>query len=248
MGKVVDTLNWATSSALVRSYCHVDGTDHDTVLETMFDAACQRADEYLNNPFEEIVSRITVASPVAGDTVSIITSDEGAAHWVDTGTGVSLATVGAASYTAAAAQDEDDREFGIGATDTDTAANIVSLINSTTVQGYLGVIGLRDVIASSTGAAVTIRRRYPYSASVSCASSSVDRLAVRAVRTDLDLPESVTQWVMQSVYRNYRNRGAMMQESVGGQGVAMWASMKTEEAGMTESVNLLAPYRREPGF
>ena len=226
MGAVATGLTWTTNKAAIKSYLNVDGTDYDTLLETLFDSAVARADSYLNNPFEEIEPTIVLSSIEVGDYV----------------------TVNGASFTARTALDEDEREFAIGDTDSATADNLCALINSTTLGGSYGVVGVVGVLATNSSGTITLTKIYPNAEDITCASSDETRLLVRHVRTAQSLPNAILQWVMQDMYRNFENRQALIQESVVGQGQRMYLSMKSEEAGMTQNYDLIAMYRLIPGL
>lgn len=226
MGAVATGLTWTDNKVKIKAYLNVDGTDHDTLLEMLFDSAVVRADSYLNNPFEEIEPTIVLASIEAGDYV----------------------TVNGASFTAATALDEDEREFVIGDTDSATADNLCALINSTTLGGSYGAVGVAGVLATNTSGTIVLTKMYPNAEDITCASSDEDRLLVRHVRTSQSLPNAILQWVMQDMYRNFENRQAAIQETVTGQGTTMYLSMKSEEAGMTQNFDLIAMYRLIPGL
>jgi len=258
MGAVTTNVTWdTTQEALVKAYCFVDGTDYDDLLEALFDSAVEAADSYLNNPFEELRPQITVASVVAGDTVTIGLGEvqipsgiQKPERYYSAGSDGTLSIVGgdALMYTAAAAKDEDDLEFAIGETDTATADNLCELINSSTYGGSYGAVGVPGVLAENSSGVITLTRRYPESRDIYVTSSNKTRLLVRQVRTSLDIPAPVYQWIYQRIKRHFDNRDAVIQENVTGQSVKMWLSMKSEASGMTENFSLLAPYRLEPGF
>jgi len=256
MGKVADTLTFADEKAKIKSYCFIDGTDHDTLLEALFDAAVVKADTYLNNPFEELRPTIVCASVAVGDTVTVgigklpeLSGTEIPERYLTaSGSGsLSVHSNDLATYKAAAARDEDEREFAVGDTDGDTATNLAALINSTTLGGSYGAVGVDGVSASVDGATITLSRRYPGHGEVYVSSSSKTTLLVRQVRTAMSLPAAVNQWIYQYIYRHFKNRGALIQETVTGQGTKMWLSMKSEEAGLVDNYDLLAPYRLAPG-
>jgi len=226
MGAVATGLTWTDNKAKIKSYLNVDGTDYDALLETLFDSAVARADSYLNNPFEEIEPTIVLSSIEVGDYV----------------------TVNGASFAAATALDEDEREFAIEDTDSATADNLCALINSTTLGGSYGAVGVAGVKATNASGTITLTKLYPNAEDITCSSSDEGRLLVRHVRTAQSLPNAILQWVMQDMYRNFENRTALIQESVAGQGQRMYLSMKSEEAGMTQNFDLIAMYRLIPGL
>ena len=226
MGAVATGLTWATNKAVIKSYLNVDGTDHDTLLEALFNSTVARADSFLNNPFEEIEPTIAVSSVVVGD-------------WV---------VVNGDTFTAAAAIDEDDREFAIGDTDSETADNLCALLNSTTRGGSYGAVGVYGIAAANVDGTITLTKAYPNSVPITCISSDETRLLVRHVRTAQSIPNAILEWVMQDMYRHFENRQAVIQETVSGQGTQMYASMKSEEAGMTSNWDLISMYRLNPGL
>ena len=44
-GPVYTNLDWDDEDFYVKAYCHIDGTDHNDLLERLFDAAKRKADE-----------------------------------------------------------------------------------------------------------------------------------------------------------------------------------------------------------
>ncbi len=223
MGAVYDGLAWASYKVLLKAYLYVDGTDFDTLLEELFSSAKRRADEYLNNPFETLVPTIVFASVVAGDSI----------------------TVNGQDYTAAALDNEDEREFKVGATDTLTAAAFCALVNSTTVGGSYGEVGVPGVLATPTGASVALTRRYPNVTAIECTSSNDTKLLVRHVRTSTGIPEAVRQWVYQDVFRHFENRGAVGSEGIDGVGQKTWAGVVQ---GFLTNFDLISQYRLPVGF
>ena len=255
MGKVVDTLTWAAQKALIKSYCHIDGTDHDTLLEALFDTAIEKADRYLNNPFQELRPTIVCASVTAGETVTLgigslpeLSGTEIPERYLTASASgkISAQSAALATFAAATALDEDEREFAIGDTDAETATNLAALINSTTLGGSYGAVGVDGVEATVSEATITLARRYPGHGEVYVSSSDETMLLVRQVRTDIDLPKPVYQWICQFCYRHFRNRGAVIQESVSGQSMRMWLSMRSEEAGLIDNYDLIRPWKLAP--
>jgi hypothetical protein len=226
MGAVATGLTWTSNKVAIKAYLNVDGTDFDTLLEALFNSAVARADSYLNNPFEEIEPTIALSSIVVGDYV----------------------TVNGASFTARTALDEDEREFAVESTDSATADNLCALINSTTLGGSYGAVGVAGVLATNVTGTITLTKIYPNATDITCSSSDEDRLLVRHVRTAQSLPNAILQWVMQDMYRNFENRQALMQETVTGQGVRMYTSLRGEESGMSQNFDLIAMYRLIPGL
>lgn len=225
-GPVYTNVLWATEKTVVKSYCRVDGTDHDTLLEALFDGAKRKADEYLNNPFEVINATVVFDGVVADDHI----------------------VVNGKTYTCKATADEDELYFALGASDTLTADNFVTYVNSTTLGGSYGATGVAGVLAANSSGTVTFSRRYGNNDAIVVTSSDEDKLLVRQVRTSTDIPEDVNQWIYQYIARNFRNRMAAMQTSVAGQDSAMYVSMKSEESGMQTNFDLISHLRLSPGL
>ena len=122
------------------------------------------------------------------------------------------------------------------------------MINSTTLGGSYGVVGVAGITAANASGTITLTKDYPNAEDITCRSSDEDRLMVRQVLTSGSIPNAVLQWVMQDMYRHFENRQALVQESVQGQGQRMYLSMKSEEAGMVSNYDLIAMYRMIPGF
>ena len=217
MGTVATGLTWAVKGATVKAYCNVDGTSNDTVLEALFKAAVAKADLYLNNPFETFNPTIVLSGVAAND-------------WI---------TINGQTYTAAVGAVEEDLEFEVGATDTLTADNLCARINSTTLGGSYGCVGVPDITATNATVTITLTRRYPYPnlKQIEVESADDETMMVRQVRTALALPDEILQWVCQYVFRHFRNPGAMQQEN----DVGMWG-------GADVLFDLIEQYRLSPGF
>ena len=202
--------------------------DNDTLLEALFDAAKRKADGYLNNPFEVLQPSIVFSSVVENDYI----------------------TVNNRTYTAKETADEDELYFALGASDTEAAENFCTYVNSTTLGGSFGVVGVAGVLATNTDGTVVLTRRqgYPNSKPIEVYSSDEDTLMVRQVRTQIDIPESVVQWIMQFCKRHFVNRDAAIQSSISGKQMTMWLSMKSEEAGLIDNYDLISMWRLSPGF
>ncbi|MCE5190912.1 MAG: hypothetical protein LLG08_04015 [Actinomycetia bacterium] len=258
MGAVATGMTWASHKTAIKAYCNVDGTTYDTVLEAVFNAAVAKADTYLNNPFEELRPAIKLASLVAGDSVTVglgrlVIPQSGyiRERYMNVSTDGDLALDGEDSlvYTAAAAADEDALEFKIEATDTLTADNLVALINSTTLGGSYGAVGVPHVTATNSAGTITLTKRYPNVKDIVVTSSSDTRLLVRWVRTSLSVPAEVTQWVYQYIFRHFRNPGALINEAVTGISSQSWSSGGgAGSVGMADNYDLIAQYRLAPGF
>lgn len=224
----VSALAFADYSTALKQYCQVDGTEYDTILATLFNAATKKADTFLNNPFETQNVTITLSGVTAND-------------WVE---------INGQTYTAAAETDEEEKEFAVGDTDSDTADNLAALINSSTLGGSYGAVGVPGITATNVSGTITLTRRYNYPDSklIHVESADEDTILVRQVRTSLDIPDEVYQWIYQYVFRHWRNPGAVVQESVAGEGQKMWVGMKSEDAGMTDNYDLIHQYRIPVGL
>jgi len=231
-GPVYTRIEWEeegadpTEKTLVKAYCNVDGTTFDSLLERLFNAAKRDADAFLNNPFEELNPTIAFSGVEADD-------------WIE---------VNGLMFTAADELDEDELEFAVGDTDSDTADNFVALVNSTTLGGSYDVVGVAGVSATNSEGTVTLARRFGNVDGIDVDSSDEDKLLVRQVRTNTTIPEEVYTWIYQYIFRNFRNPGAILQESVAGKGQQMWVGMKSEESGMTTNYDLIARFKKVVGI
>ena len=166
-GPVYTNIEWEeagadpTEKTLTLAYCHVDGSDHDDLLERMFDAAKRKADEYLNNPFEVLNPTVVFDSVVADDYI----------------------VVNGKTYTCKVTADEDELYFALGDDDSETADNFVTYVNSTTLGGTWGATGVAGVLAANSEGTVTFSRRYGNNDDIVVTSSDEDKLLVRQVRT-----------------------------------------------------------------
>ena len=232
-GRIYTDLAFADYKALIIAYCDLyaddDGdSDHDTLLEAMFNTAKRKVDQYLNNPFEVLNPTIAFSSVVANDYI----------------------TVNGQTYTAKDTADEDDLYFALGSTDSETADNFVAYVNSTTLGGSFGAVGVDGVLAANTDGTVTLTRRqgYPLSKLIEVSSADEDRLMVRQVRTEISIPDVVTQWILQFIRRHFDNRAAAIQKQLSGKSLEMYLSMKSEEAGLIDNYDLISQYRLTPGW
>jgi hypothetical protein len=230
-GPVYTNLAWATYKALLLAYCDVDAddegvSDYDALLEELFKAGKRKADEYLNNPFEVLNPTIAFSGVEECDYI----------------------TVNGQTYTVADALDEDELEFALGADDSETADNFCTLVNSTTLGGSYGAVGVAGVLATNSEGTVTLTRRYNNVADIEVSSSDEDKLLVRQVRTAIDIPECVAQWLFQFVKRHFDNRDALIQDNITGKSVKMWLSMKSEQSGMTDNYDLISLHRIPVGL
>ncbi len=226
-GPVYTQITWEAWKTLVKVYCDVYPSEsYDTLLLKLFSAAVRKADEYLCNPFEVLRPTIAFSGVEVNDYV----------------------IVNGQTYTIAATADESEREFALEDEDSDTADNFCTLMNSTTLGGSYGAVGVAGVSAANSEGIVTLSRRYLYPDGklIEVVSSDEDKLLVRQVRTSLDIPDDVGQWVMQRIKRHFDNRDALISENISGLSVKMWLSMKSEEAGMVDNFDLIDLYRLLP--
>ena len=167
----------------------------DTTLASLLLAAKQAADRYLNNPLEEVIPQITVASPAPGERVAI----DGSA------------------FTAAVATDITQRQFKVCLTDTLTADELCLCINSP-VTGY----GIAGVTATNTLGVVKLTKRSGRVEKI-VASGVYASLPVEEVRTEEAIPEPIASWVLQRVARGYERRvEGLKAEGVTGLGTVDW--------------------------
>jgi len=190
MGPVETALTWAVYEDELKQYCYVSSSAHDTILERFMKAAGRHADEYLHNPFTEQQAKITLASVQAGEAL----------------------TIDGAIFTAAAVDDETEREFKVGVSDADDAVALLALVNSDVVGGTYGAIGIETVIGTSALGVVTLTHRYPNEKPISATSSDEDQLRVSLTRVDLDIPSEVLVWCWQFVAWKFENRDGRKSE------------------------------------
>jgi len=190
MGPVETALVWETYEAELKQYCHVSSDTHDTVLERFMKAAGRHADEYLHNPFTEQQVKLTLDDVQAGEAI----------------------TIDGAIFTAATADDETEREFKVGVSDTADAVALLSLVNSAVVGGTYGAIGIETVIGTSVLGVVTLVHRYPNEKPISATSSDEDQLRVSLTRVDLGIPSEVLVWCWQFVAWKFENRDGRKSE------------------------------------
>jgi len=198
----------------------------DVLILAMAAAATKAADEYLNNPFEGIVPQVKFTAVLASHAI----------------------TVDSVCFTAADAKDEDKREFVVGVDDSETADNFCELVNSTTLGGSYGAVGVEGVIATNTDGTVKFTKRYPRVEDIVVTSSTATRLLVRNVRTELAVPDPVKVWCLLYVKRHFMNRDGHLQRNVDGLGSTMWIPIKAEGQGIGEDYTLISLLRLLPGF
>jgi len=198
----------------------------DELILALYAAAKRAADEYLNNPFEEIIPQVKFTAVLAGHAI----------------------TVDGACFTAADEKDEDKRYFKVGENDSETADNFCELVNSTTLGGSYGAVGIEGVIATNTDGTVKFTKRYPRVEDIVVTSSTATRLLVRFVRTELDIPDPVKLWCLLYVKRHFENRDGHLQKNVKGSGSVVWAPNRPETQGLGEDYTLISPLRLPVGF
>lgn len=220
MTTVAESLTWSAFKERAKRWLRITWDREDEDLELLFATAVTLADQYIDDPFEEIRPTIALVSLEEGDHV----------------------TVDGASFTAADIEDEDGREFAIAENDKLTADNLAALINSTTLGGSWGAVGVEGVIATNDAGTLTLARRKLDGKEITCSSSNEDRLLVRNVLTQLDLPSVVSQWILQFMKRRYINREALMMEQEPGAGSKTYGGFKSEAEAMAVDYTLLEPY------
>ena len=190
-GPVQSAFTWAAYEAEVKDYLFIETseTSYDTTLSRLMLAAARKADEYLMNAFEDITPKITVAAPDIGDEVQI----------------------NGCTFTADAVTDADERQFAIGATDADTAQNLINLINSEIVGG-VAEIGVPGVTASRSGAVITLSKRYSNVTDIECSSTDDGTLRVDLYRVAAAVPADVILWCEAFVAWRFANRDGRKSE------------------------------------
>ncbi|GAF68414.1 unnamed protein product, partial [marine sediment metagenome] len=179
---VVGVRNVIVVSATMTITYDVGLGDNDTLLEALFNGAKRKADGYLNNPFEVLNPTIAFSGVVADDYI----------------------VVNGRQYTAKAVADEDELYFALGASDSLTADNFCTYVNSTTLGGTWGATGVEGVLATNASGAVTLTRRQGYADCdlIEVTSSDEDKLLVRQVLTQTSIPDAVIQWICQYCKRH----------------------------------------------
>lgn len=198
----------------------------DELILALRDAALVAADEYLNNPFEGIIPQVKFVAVMASHSIS----------------------VDSVSFTAADTKDEDEHEFVVGADDSETADNFCELVNSTTLGGSYGSVGIKGVEATNTDGTVKFTKRYPRVDDIVVTSSTATRLMVRNVRTELEIPDPVKIWCLLYVKRHFENRDGHLQEHKDGLGSVVWVPNRPESQGLGEDYTLISLLRLLPGL
>lgn len=242
MGAVADQLTWtADVKSAAKRWLRIatydgDGTEitdttEDADLERLFNTAVKLADLYVNNPFMENVPRVVFDGVEAADYI----------------------TINGQSYTARDAGDEEELEFALGSSDSEAAGNFVALVNSTTLAGSWDAIGVEGVAATKqtdVGVYVTFtpRNRESDVEDIVVSSSDDDKLMVRYVRTQITLPDAITQWVFGYMMRRYENpQGLTLVKDASGV-TRHYTGMRGEINAMEVDYTDLAPFRLPVGF
>lgn len=183
MGAIYDSLDWATYKTQAKDHLRINGTDDDTLLEQLFNAAKRKADAYCNRPWKENIPQVTFASVQSGDSIAV---DD-------------------IAFTAGTATDADARKFKVGVDDATDAAAFAALVNSTTIDGSYE-IGLEDVIATASSGVVKLTKREPRAKDITVTSSDKTRLRVDYILTDETIPEEVFTWILEYMWHHYERR------------------------------------------
>lgn len=190
-GPVQAEFAWSSYEDEVKDYLFIESTDttYDTILQRLVGAAARKADEYLMNAFEDLTPKITVVDPEVNDQVDI----------------------NGCTFTAKAAVDADEREFALGATDAETAENLLTLINSEIVGG-VALIGVPGVTATRSDNVLTLSKRYPNVTTIKCSSTDDDALRVDIYRVSADVPYDVILWCLAFIAWRFENRDGRKSE------------------------------------
>lgn len=214
-GPVAATYIWDTYEEEVKDWLSIGSSDttYDTILQRLLKAAARKADEYMMNPFEDLVPTITLASVAVGDSV----------------------LVNGQSYEAADAEDEDEREFDRSGSDTDAATSLASLIDSDILDGSFGPVGVEGVSAASSGAVVTLSKRFANAKDIEVTSSDDTTLKVEITRTSGTIPDDVILWCHAFIAWRFGNRDGRLSER-------REAGVTGVDWGTRPSMELLDPY------
>jgi len=191
-GPVATAYTWSEIEDELKDYLDIERTetDYDTVLQRYVLAAAKKADEYLCNPFEDLVPKVTLASVAEGEAVS----------------------VDGQSFQAADAESADDREFDVSGTDAEAATSLAALVNSNVLGGSEGPVGVDGVTATVDSAVVTFTKRYPNVTDVTVTSSNDTTLKVEIERTAGTVPADVILWCHAWIAWKFANRDGRLSE------------------------------------
>jgi hypothetical protein len=209
----------ALNEIITASYRHgtTAGGAEDTIVNALLDTAKRAMDDFLNNPFEELIPTIVFSSVVAEQGVTI------------DGQTYTCKPIGGA--------DPEWRQFEVGATDNDTANNFVALVNSDILSARYGPRGVQGCTATNANGTVTLAKRYPRAQDFEV-TSSWETLLVTYVRTNRALPEVLTPACLRIIARLYERRiDGVKLETTSGEGSVHWDKLD-------DVIVLLAPHRK----
>jgi hypothetical protein len=191
-GPVATTYTWSEIEDELKDYLDIERTetDYDTVLQRFVLAAAKKADEYLCNPFEDLVPTLTFASAAEGESVS----------------------VNGQSFEAADAESADDREFDVSGTDEEAATSLAPLVNSNVLGGSEGAVGVAGVTATVDGAVVSFTKRYANVTDITVTTSNDTTLKVEIERTSGSVPADVILWCHAWIAWKFANRDGRLSE------------------------------------
>lgn len=191
-GPVETAYAWGTYEGELKDWLDIERTEtsYDTILQRLVQAAGRKADEYLMNPFEDIVPKVTLVSVAEGDSVS----------------------VNGQSFEAADAQDADEREFDVSGTDAEAATSLAALVNSNVLGGTEGAVGVPGVTASVASNVVTFAKRFPNVIDIEVTSSDDTSLVVAKTRTSAAIPNDVVLWCHSFIAWRFGNRDGKLSE------------------------------------
>jgi hypothetical protein len=210
----------AVGAPIMASYRHgVASSIEDSLLDTLIAAAKAAADDFLGPAFAAKVATLTLSGVVAGDSV-----------YIDGYT-----------YQAASATDVTKRQFQVGATDEDTAGNLLTCLSCGLFSADDIPYGLVDVDATRSGAVLSLALQPSRTKRVHMSSNS-SRIVCTYVRTDLAIPEPVKLGVLRFIARHYQQRvDGLKAESVSGLSSQDWSAP-------AESLALWQPYKVYSGL
>jgi hypothetical protein len=214
-GPTETAYEWSSYEDEVKDWLSIEQaeTSYDTILKRLVKAAGRKADEYMMNPFEDLVPTITLASVAVGDSV----------------------LVNGQEFEAAAAEDADEREFDQSGTDAQAATSLAGLINSDILGGTEGPVGVEGVSAAANSAVVTLSKKFSNVTDIEVTSSDDDTLKVTITRTVATLPDDIILWCLAFVAWRFGNRDGRLSER-------REAGITGIEWGVRPSMDLLDPY------
>lgn len=196
MGAVADRLELTVEEC--RNHLRVDDDTDDALINALLEAAKQRADSYLNNPFMVLKPTITVVGVVVTEGITVSDTPDGFT-----------------TYRAALATDAEEHEFDCTGTNAQTATALALCINHVDY-------GLRNTVASVNSNVITLSWRVKRSTPIEV-SDAYDSLKATERLSNEDIPEPVKVWVMERVARGYERRvEGVKSEAPGGLGRVDW--------------------------